>query len=239
MQHQYNIHALHGFLGNPGDWSSIENQLGHSFQTYSLFNDFPILPFADWAEKFNQHVHLQNSLSNNILMGYSLGGRLGLHALLQNPQQWKAAILVSTNTGFNSVEDRFERIGFDEAWATRFENEPWDDLMNAWNAQSIFKSNACTFQRKESENDRNKLAAALRMWSLGLQQDQTDNIASLDMPILWMVGENDAKYLAIAQKLRFKHPKSKLCIVANAGHRLHFEQTEIYKQNVTQFIKNL
>ena len=198
-----------------------------------------MLPFSDWAEKFNQKVHTVDSLANNILMGYSLGGRLGLHALLQNPGCWKAAILVSTHPGLKLQEDKTARIASDETWAARFEKEPWEDLIKAWNAQGVFKADAFAFQRHESENDREMLATALRIWSLGLQHDLTDSIASLDMPILWMVGEKDTKFLKIAQELKFKHQKSKLCIVANAGHRLLFEQTEIYKQNVKQFIKNL
>ncbi len=217
----------------------IQDHLGHHFQGYHLFNDTSMLTFTKWAETFNQQVFSKNCLPNNILMGYSLGGRLALHALLEKPEKWKAAVLVSTHPGLKSEQDKHLRIVSDEIWAGRFENEAWEDLMKAWNAQGVFKNDSVKFQRKESAFDRKSLASALRIWSLGFQQELTDEIASLEIPILWMVGENDTKFLKIAQTLKFKHPQSKLCVVANAGHRLHFEQAEIFKQNVIHFIKNL
>jgi 2-succinyl-6-hydroxy-2,4-cyclohexadiene-1-carboxylate synthase len=235
MLKPYHIHALHGFLGQPSDWPHLELVNKEQFHTYQLLKDFPIRPFSEWAERFNQKA----AGDFNIFMGYSLGGRLGLHAISRNPEQWKAAIFVSTHPGLKSMDERKNRVATDDQWAERFLNDPWNQLMNDWNAQDIFKGDALVPQREESENDRQSLSKAFKIWSLGMQNDLRAKIASLEMPILWMVGERDHKYLKLAQELKFKHPLSKLCVVPETGHRLQFEQPEKFILNVSTFIQHL
>lgn len=230
LQPQYDIHALHGFLGHPSDWLCLQERVF----AYSLFQDFPIIPFDAWAENFNFSVEEKS----NIFIGYSLGGRLGLHALLQNPAKWKAAIFVSTHPGLNDQAAKRTRLAMDEAWAERFLNEPWDSLLKRWNQQDVFK-HSVEINRSEVDNNRQDLAAALKIWSLGMQEDLTDKIKDLEMPICWMVGEKDHKFVDLAAPLQFKHPKSKLFVVPQAGHRLNFDQPEKFKTIVTQFIQNL
>lgn len=229
------LHALHGFLGTPTDWSffNIEHLI-----TYDLFNDVPITPFDEWAVMFNKQVDAAPK-ANNILLGYSLGGRLALHAVLNEPKKWKAAIFVSTHPGLKCDKEKEHRINADKLWSERFQNMPWDALMCAWNAQDVFKDDLTILNRKESDYNRQSLSKALNTWSVGIQADLTHAIATLDIPILWIVGENDKKFVKVAQELQFKHQKSKLDIVSNSGHRLLFEQQEIFSLTVKQFIQNL
>jgi len=233
----YHIHALHGFLGHPNDWPT--SPLLKNFHAYDLLNDFPIISFDAWAPKFNESISAKShSASNNILLGYSLGGRLALHALLQAPDKWKAAIIVSTHPGLTSHEEKHQRIAADELWAKKFEHEPWEEVIKAWNAQDVFK-HSVEFNREESDNDCLMLSKAMKTWSLGKQKNLTDEINSLNVPIYWMVGENDKKFLLQAEKFNFKHPKSKICVVSQAGHRLPFDQPKLFLSNVTNFIQQL
>jgi 2-succinyl-6-hydroxy-2,4-cyclohexadiene-1-carboxylate synthase len=240
MPHHHSIHALHGFLGHSSDWkSSLFFDETTSLHAYNLF-DFPLVSFDQWAESFNQKSSENTQGENNqILMGYSLGGRLGLHALLHPSSTWRAAIFVSTHPGLKAIEERLQRKKADLIWAERFQTEPWDAVMNAWNAQDVFKHSTFSFKRNEFDHQRESLSYALREWSLGMQEDLSEAIASLQLPVMWVVGERDTKFLNTAIKLTFKHPKSRLQVVANAGHRLPFEQPEEYSEIVTQFIKNL
>lgn len=236
MLKPYHIHALHGFLGQPSDWPHLDFVSKDQFHRHQLLKDFPIRPFSEWAERFNQKTAGD---CKNIFMGYSLGGRLGLHALSKNPEQWKAAIFISTHPGLKSMEERNNRVAIDAQWAARFLTDPWNKLMNDWNAQDVFKGDALVPHREESENDRQFLSKAIKTWSLGVQNDLRTMIASLEMPILWMVGERDHKYLKLAQELKFRHPLSKLCVVSETGHRLQFEQPKKFILNVTTFIQHL
>jgi 2-succinyl-6-hydroxy-2,4-cyclohexadiene-1-carboxylate synthase len=237
--YSYQLHALHGFLGSPDDWYSFGFARKDNFCTVDLFKDLPIIPFVQWAGIFNRRVAVgSNNASNHILMGYSLGGRLGLHALLQNPKQWKAAIFISTHPGLKLIEERQSRRRSDKQWAEKFEHESWDSLMERWNAQAVFKPETAV-KRLEAAYSRQLLSSALVTWSLGVQHVVTPELCALDKPILWMVGAEDIKFLQEAQQLRFKHPHSRLCVISGAGHRIPWDQTESYLLNVMTFIQNL
>lgn len=93
--------------------------------------------------------------------------------------------------------------------------------MQNWNSQPVFSRDP-PLERQEKQFDRLKLAAALDIWSLGNQADLAPAIAKLPMPITWVVGEHDAHYRLLAKSLNFTHPKSRIVIIPNGGHRLLF-----------------
>jgi 2-succinyl-6-hydroxy-2,4-cyclohexadiene-1-carboxylate synthase len=59
-----------------------------------------------------------------------MGGRLAMHALLESPELWSAAILVSANPGLPAADHpgRAQRMASDESWARRFESDPWEQV---------------------------------------------------------------------------------------------------------------
>lgn len=118
--------ALPGFLGRENDWDFLKLPLTPVSITAKS-------SFLTWAQEFNQQV----SGSDNILIGYSMGARLALHALLDQPKKWQAAILLSCHPGLKEPQDRLEQ---DKKWARRFETEPWESLMAEWNAQIVLAS---------------------------------------------------------------------------------------------------
>lgn len=231
----YHLHALHGFLGHPKDWLTLNLAQHKHFHAYQILVDFPICPFAEWAERFNQSLITHDTPKNNILIGYSLGGRLGLHSLLNQPKHWKAAIFLSTHPGLKTPEEKKTRMIKDHQWGERFEKDPWEILMRDWNAQDIFKHDLPIY-REESDYDRLSLSKALATWSLGAQDDVHEKIALLEIPILWMVGEKDLKFLRLSSQLKFKHPQSKLYVVSEFGHRLISRRLEEF---ILNFIQNL
>lgn len=216
------ICALHGFLGLPSDWKHITMphiapRIAHKGENFWI-----------WASNFNE------STKGNILMGYSLGGRLAMHALLHNPQRWKAAILISAHPGYTNMEQRKKRVENDLSMAKKFETEEWTALMNTWNQQECFKHSAIV-PRFESDYDRQELADTLRYWSLGKQDALMPQISKLDIPIFWIVGKNDLAYVSMTDSVKFAHPKSKIWLAPNAGHRVPWDTKE-FQQNIEEFI---
>src|SRR5688572_14927036 len=92
-----------------------------------------------------------------ILLGYSMGGRLALQLLQQ--QSFRCAVIVSA--GLNAPDA--ERRRRDEEWARRFEIEEWSALMQAWSAQPVFGGHV--MPRREADYDRAELARQLRDYS--------------------------------------------------------------------------
>src|SRR5690606_6539540 len=96
---------------------------------------------------------------SRILVGYSLGGRIALHALRDSPDLWQAAVIISAHPGLVLEEDRVVRKKADQEWAKRFMHEDWDLLMKSWNSQPVFKNGSQPLLRHERDFDRKKLAS--------------------------------------------------------------------------------
>lgn len=211
--------ALAGFLGLPSDWSCFGFEQCRAFGP----GDFESRCLTDWAEHFNHTVHAQGK-KPAILMGYSLGGRLALHALIQNPSLWQAGIIISAHPGLVEESERLARQQLDNEWAVRFEKEDWAGLMLSWNRRSAFSGGLFQFERQEKDYCRQRLAESLRCWSLGLQRDLREELSALDLPIYWMAGERDETYCRLMQEIKLNHPLSKKVILPQAGHRAAWEQ---------------
>lgn len=204
------IYALHGFLGRPSDWQESLPQA----IAVDLFQA-PIKSFEEWAKQFNDSVP-----EGSLLVGYSLGGRLALHALQENPIKWKGAVIISAHPGL-PVADRPQRVIHDKKWAKRFLNDPWEKVMNDWNSQPVFSGHQ--IERREEEFDRAILSSVLEQWSLGKQTEL--DVSSLPMPLLWITGEKEHKKCPI-----FANPRSKVWIAPGAGHRVPWESGEFREQ---------
>src|SRR5262249_45368361 len=112
------LYALHGFLGLPSDWDLLRQPL-HAIDLFSIGK--PLSTLWSWAQDFNRQVSADNT---NILIGYSLGGRLGMHALIDQPHLWQGGVFVSAHSGLSFSHDRDKRIQSDAQWAQRFLQEP-------------------------------------------------------------------------------------------------------------------
>ena len=78
------IWFLHGAVGQAGDWDDFSKQLaaeGKTSRAVDLwrFLECEGMSISDWAEAFNAEVEAVGE-EENILVGYSMGGRLALHA---------------------------------------------------------------------------------------------------------------------------------------------------------------
>lgn len=208
--------ALHGFLGLPSDWDHF---------TCTPYAIKPSRSPVYWAAEFNEWV-LENTTGPRILMGYSMGGRLALHALIQNPSLWQEAIIISANIGLIDLGSRLQN---DAAWATKFRCEPWGKLMQEWEAQNIFKD-SFVIPRNEEDYNREDLAKCLENFSLAKQEYLLPAITKLAIPIQWITGALDISAETHAKDVIKYHPLSSHLSIPNGTHRVHFEFPEILSQ---------
>jgi len=165
--------------------------------------------------------------SSDILLGYSMGGRLALRMLEE--QSMQKAIIVSA--GLNAPDE--ERRKRDEEWARRFESEEWSSLMRAWNAQPVFGSHV--LERREEDYDRAELARQLREYSPAVLPPP--ELERIDTPVLWIAGERDAKYVEVAKRAVARLPHAEMWICPDAGHRVPWEQPEAFVARLRAFIE--
>lgn len=235
------IVALHGFLGRPHDWRSLfqGTPLENFIVPIDLFQDSEVPSLRDWACAFNSYAAKAFSSRSRILLGYSMGGRLALHAVADQPHLWQAAIIISAHPGLSNAELKEQRRQLDFTWASRFKTEDWDSLMIQWGARSVFSGDSFHFERKERDYCRRTLSNCLETWSLSNQEDLRLQTSRLDLPVLWIAGEADISYAREAQGMTFKHPLSKVWIVPAAGHRVPWQLPELFMSELTSFLSQL
>ncbi len=203
--------ALHGFLGCGADWDAVRTATSHDAEWIC-----PNL-FSPSSDDLNVE---RNQGGKAWLAGYSLGGRLALRWLVEEPERWHGALLLSVNPGnFQSDAERQSRRIADAAWAQAFQNDEWSSLMRRWNTQGVLLGKKPP-QRYEADFDRHKLAAALEHFSVA---DQSTDPSQLTLPLLWMCGERDQKFSSLLNSLRVANFPGGFQIVPDAGHRLLHE----------------
>lgn len=208
------IYAVHGFFGCAADWAVVKNSLsGFDFVAENLFSHKPAIGTGSFAD----------SNRKKIFLGYSLGGRLGLRLLSENPKQFDHYIFLSTHPGLTDQRSKNLRIESDEQWAGIINQENWPALLEAWNAQAVFAGSGSEPVRDVAEFDLKKLKLALREWSLGRQDDYSELIREHNQKITWVVGERDPKFCGIAAELENKKILSGYERIS-AGHRLWLDQ---------------
>jgi 2-succinyl-6-hydroxy-2,4-cyclohexadiene-1-carboxylate synthase len=193
------ITCLHGFLGNSRDWDFLRDA-GFVIETPPLD---AIPPRGD------------------ILLAYSLGGRLALQSLLAGAN-YKRAILVSTGLGIEDEELRAARRASDEAWAQRFESEDFDTVIADWNAQPVLAGPALARTRDDYD------PRALREWSSGALPPVAARLHQLTIPTTWIAGARDTKYVAETHRAATLARNGRAIVVNNAGHRVPWEQPSAF-----------
>ena len=163
-------------------------------------------------------------------VGYSMGGRLCLHAALAAPHAVRALVLVSATAGIDGAIERAQRRASDEALADRVERIGVEAFVDEWLALPLFDGlNADTDGRAARlENTPDGLASSLRSAGTGTQEPLWDRLGSLTMPVLVVAGEHDEKFAALAHRLAAAIPGADLAIVEGAGHTVHLEQPDAF-----------
>lgn len=231
----HSLYALHGFLGTPQDWDPFLNSFRAKFYATEL-SCTGRKGFYEWAHAFNRRI--APDPESKILLGYSLGGRLAMHALLENPDLWNAAIIVSANPGLPCKRKKEERLASDIAWSKKFLEEPWESLMKQWNAREALATSTA-LARREEDYSREELSRHLVNLSLGNQEDLSERLAKIMIPILWMAGENDPHYAMLAKNFRPAHPRSKIWIAPNSGHRIPWDSPAAFAAEIARFIDSI
>jgi len=240
---------IHGFLGRTEDWRPFAMAdrdicvdfwpLARSLSQLPQGRD----PFDAAAEVIEETVGFLPE--KPVLIGYSMGARLAMQALLKTPSLFQAAVLISGNPGLRNTEEREARLVADRQWAERFRSESWPDVLAAWDRQGVLQKPSFTevplfaLSRDENNFDREALAAALEFWSLSRQNDLRAGLRSLPLPILYLTGESDSKFCELNRELVDGSKLHQHRIIPSAGHRVPWENSTAFVANVEAFLHSV
>jgi 2-succinyl-6-hydroxy-2,4-cyclohexadiene-1-carboxylate synthase len=162
------------------------------------------------------------------LVGYSQGGRIGLHLALAAPHRVQRLVLVSTTAGLEDPAAREARVASDEQLARRMEGQGIDAAARAWAAQALFGGQtpevAALAHEDRLRNDPKDLADVLRGVGTGRMTPLWDRLPELTMPSAVIVGERDRKFVELGRRLADGLPDATFTLVPDAGHALPWEK---------------
>lgn len=170
---------------------------------------------------------IASTMQTGILVGYSMGARMALHVALQYPETVSQLVLISGTPGIATQAERAARLQSDNELANRIEQIGTEAFIDEWLALPIFSGlTKQTNQRDERlVNSPKGLADSLRYAGTGTQESQWEHLHRLTMPVHLIVGEKDAKFVAIAKEMQPLLTDSHLSVIPNVGHTVHLENT--------------
>ena len=172
-------------------------------------------------------------------VGYSMGGRLALHAAVRHPDAVTALVLVGATAGLDTDDERRARRDADETLARDLERDGLDAFLERWLANPLFATlppDAAGVDDRRT-NTVDGLAASLRLTGTGTQRPLWGDLADLAMPVLLVAGERDEKFTALAHRLEaaWGGPAT-VRIIEGAGHACHLERPDAFLDAVLPFL---
>jgi len=232
---------LHGLLGSADDWQPLFAELSGwpcllvDLPGHGRSASLTAAGFADVSQLLTDTLHGQG-ITRYWLIGYSLGGRISLYHACQGDARGLQGVLVEgAHPGLTCQAARAQRRHHDQQWATRFVQLPWKQALTGWYRQPVFDSMTDAQRQKlillREANSPHAVAAMLAATSLAVQPDLRLKLHQLSLPLAWLCGSADTKFITLAQQSGFE-----LRTVANAGHNAHRDNPAEFARQALAFI---
>ena len=235
------VWCIHGSMQTPSVWSFLREDLYWSgepvfVEAVDLYQDSAD-GFEEWSARFCKEVKAESGDEKPLLLGYSLGGRLAMHACIDSPELWSGVILVSADPCSYGKEEKEVQLQKDSEWAQRFKVEKMEKLLMEWDQSPVFAQSPNLAPRNLAELDSEKISHWFTTYSKGKQADLLPLLSSQNNPpILYISGAEDEKYSKIGESLAFACPQINHQVIAGVGHRVPWENKNAFVEVVNQFI---
>jgi 2-succinyl-6-hydroxy-2,4-cyclohexadiene-1-carboxylate synthase len=180
---------------------------------------------------------------SSVLVGYSLGGRLALRAVLRSPESFTAVVVVGSTAGIEEGPMRVQRAEADEKLASWMEAMPIEDIVALWERQPLFADQSETLVEEQRpgrlSQDPRSLALLLRTAGQGALDPVWDDLHSLPVPVLAIAGARDDGYTRAARRIASIAPAGRAAIVEDAGHAAHLQQPQAVADLIVEFLDDL
>jgi len=243
------ILLLHGFMGSSHDWDEVTRHLtdyrcvsldlpGHGRTTT---DDHRSLSFEGCAKEIIRFMD-DNLMDKTDVVGYSMGGRLALYLTIAYPERFDRTLVESASAGLPTESERSQRQKQDEQLAVRLELGGVDRFVRDWYKQPLFETSQSDLVRFEKlikdrcKNDQNGLILSLQSMGLGCQPSLWERLSEIRQPLLLIVGELDAKFYQIADRIAQRCQTAMVSAVRNCGHNVHWEDPLAFANRVQSFL---
>lgn len=246
---------LHGFTGCAANWRPLLPRLAERHRVIAI--DLPGHGHSDAPATVARYkmprvaADLVELLTRRAAapahwLGYSMGGRLALYMAVRQSSVVRSLTLVSATAGLASAAERQARRAADEALAARIERDGVAAFVAEWEQNPLFAGLArlpeqarATLHEQRLGNSPLGLANILRGMGAGAQPSLWSRLAAVAAPALLIAGQQDAKFVALNQRLAATLPNATLRLIPNAGHVVQMEQPEAFLVAAAEFLERL
>ncbi len=247
-KNEKSILFLHGFMGNREDWMFLVKELqdtircilidlpGHGSNLPQDTDDYTFGHCADFIISILQ----DNEIEKCNIVGYSMGGRLGLFTCLKYPENFNSIVMESVNPGIEDGNEKKNRIYSDKVISERIKKGDLEKFLDGWFSNPIF-GNIREDEKYQDMikarliNNREGLANSLDYLGTGKQPSMWSRIHDINKEILYIAGENDRKFKEIGKRIRKISKHLRYIVIEGAGHNTHFQQPEIFIKTIKDF----
>src|SRR5262245_45875735 len=222
---------LHGFTQTGTSWDPVVRALGPEWHVaapdlrgHGHAADARPVTFETVREDLDVVV----GDGTEVLAGYSMGGRLALDwAVTRRGGGIRRLVLVSASPGLADPDERAARRRDDERQAAHVLEIGVRTFADEWGAQSLFDGQpeavAAAAHAERLRQTPRGLAAVLRGVGTGVMRPLWNRLGELAVPVTLVVGERDAKFVAIAVRMARGFRDVRVVVVPGAGHAVHLE----------------
>jgi 2-succinyl-6-hydroxy-2,4-cyclohexadiene-1-carboxylate synthase len=230
---------LHGFTGHPEVWSELAAgwvARGRSVLAPALPGHDPGSP-ARRGESFAAAVtRLDDAIAGAVnpgpavLVGYSMGARVGLGLLARRPAWIERAVLAGGRLPPDDPGDAEARRRQEEAWCEQLRAEglaafleQWERLPLWWTQREVPAPRLERQRSLRSRHDPEGLARALETLGLAAMPRAVSALAAVDARVTLVVGARDEKFVPLTRELQSALPRASTESVPGAGHNVVLE----------------
>jgi 2-succinyl-6-hydroxy-2,4-cyclohexadiene-1-carboxylate synthase len=222
---------LPGFMQHADSWSPIAAAVGERYPVR-------VLDFRTWTFEERLREIQAAAGAGSVVVGYSMGGRLGLNAALRLPLG--GLVVLGASAGIDSAGERRRRRAADSELADWIERHSIEEVVARWERNPVFASQSEALVAAQRpgrlDHDPAALARLLRSAGQGALDPIWDRLPSLQIPVLALAGENDGTYWTAAQRIASLVPRGEAVAIPGAGHAAHLEAPDAVSAAVAAFI---
>ena len=175
-----------------------------------------------------------------VVCGYSLGGRLALHACLREPARYSGLVMVGASAGIEAPAARAARGEADQKLASWMETQTMEEIVAVWERQPLFadQSDALVEEQRSGRlaQDPRALALLLRTAGQGALEPVWQQLHSQSVPVVAMAGALDERYSEAARRIARAVPDGRAAIVELAGHAPHLQRPDAVAAELGDFL---
>ncbi len=178
-----------------------------------------------------------------VLAGLSFGGLASLHFALRHPERVRALVLIDTGPGFKNPKAQAGWEAQIEKTAQFLESRGMEGFVES-KAMQIAIGNkpelpaAQAAKRAIAAQDPVGLCHFGRNIA-GPAPPVIDELASIDLPALVIVGEKDEPYLRASEVMATRLPRAEKVTIPGAGHIVNIEASDAFDAAVLKFLSGL